>query len=39
MSYNPLPIYCTIRPSWIEGLGIFATREIRKDTTYWNRYF
>ena len=32
MSYNPLPIYCTIRPSWIEGLGVFAIKEIRQDT-------
>ena len=31
-SFEPLPIYCTIRPSWIHGLGLFATREIRKDT-------
>ena len=32
MSYNPLPIFCTIKPSFIHGLGLFATREIRKDT-------
>jgi SET domain-containing protein len=32
MSYNPLPIFCTIKPSFINGLGLFATREIRKDT-------
>tara|TARA_R110000796_G_scaffold235317_1_gene354303 strand:+ start:660 stop:944 length:285 start_codon:yes stop_codon:yes gene_type:complete len=32
MSYNPLPIGCTIRPSWIEGLGVFAIKEIRSDT-------
>ena len=32
MNYNPLPIYCTIRPSWIEGLGVFAIKEIRQDT-------
>ena len=31
MSYNPLPIFCTIRPSWIEGLGVFAIKEIRSD--------
>ena len=31
MSYNPLPIFCTIRPSWIEGLGVFAIKEIRND--------
>ena len=27
MSYNPLPIFCTIKPSFINGLGLFATRE------------
>jgi SET domain-containing protein len=32
MNYNPLPICCTIRPSWIEGLGVFAVKEIRQDT-------
>ena len=32
MEYNPLPIFCTIKPSFIHGLGLFATREIRKDT-------
>ena len=32
MTYNPLPIFCTIKPSFIHGLGLFATREIRKDT-------
>ena len=32
MNYNPLPISCTIRPSWIEGLGVFAIKEIRNDT-------
>ena len=32
MSYNPLPIGCTIRPSWIEGLGVFAIKEIKSDT-------
>lgn len=31
-SFEPLPIYCTIRPSWIHGLGLFATKEIKKDT-------
>ena len=32
MNYNPLPFQCTIRPSWIEGLGVFAVKEIRQDT-------
>ena len=32
MNYNPLPICCAIRPSWIEGLGVFAVKEIRQDT-------
>jgi SET domain-containing protein len=32
MNYNPLPTCCTIRPSWIEGLGVFAVKEIRQDT-------
>ena len=32
MNYNPLPICCTIRPSWIEGLGVFAVKEIKQDT-------
>ena len=32
MAYNPLPIFCTIKPRFIDGLGLFATREIRKDT-------
>ena len=32
MAYNPLPIFCTIKPSFIDGLGLFATREIKKDT-------
>ena len=31
-SFEPLPLQCTIRPSWIHGLGLFATKEIRKDT-------
>jgi hypothetical protein len=30
MAYNPLPIFCTIKPSFIDGLGLFATREIKK---------
>ena len=32
MSYKPLPPFVTIRPSWIEGLGVFATHEIKKGT-------
>ena len=32
MNYQPLPICCTIKPSFVHGLGLFATREIRKDT-------
>ena len=32
MEYNPLPIFCTIKPSFIHGLGLFATRKIKKDT-------
>ena len=32
MEYNPLPIFCTIKPSFIHGLGLFATKEIKKDT-------
>ena len=32
MAYQPLPIFCTIKPSFIHGLGLFATREIKKDT-------
>tara|TARA_A100000172_G_C3032500_1_gene107249 strand:+ start:1109 stop:1396 length:288 start_codon:yes stop_codon:yes gene_type:complete len=32
VEYNPLPIFCTIKPSFIHGLGLFATREIKKDT-------
>jgi len=32
VAYNPLPIFCTIKPSFIDGLGLFATREIKKDT-------
>ena len=31
-SFEPLPFQCTIRPSWIHGLGLFATKEIKKDT-------
>ena len=32
MNYNPLPIFCTIKASYINGLGLFATKEIKKDT-------
>ena len=32
MSYKPLPPFVTIRPSWIEGLGVFAIKEIKQDT-------
>jgi len=30
MSYRPLPKHVTIRPSKVEGLGLFSTRPIRK---------
>jgi|TARA_R110000824_G_scaffold315744_1_gene502906 SET domain-containing protein len=32
VEYKPLPISCTIKPSFVHGLGLFATREIKKDT-------
>ena len=32
MSYKPLPDNLTIKPSHIEGLGIFATETIREGT-------
>ena len=32
MNYNPLPIFCTIKASPINGLGLFATKEIKKNT-------
>ena len=32
MNYKPLPDNLTIKPSHIEGLGVFATETIRKDT-------
>tara|TARA_R100001163_G_C4996000_1_gene146858 strand:- start:337 stop:627 length:291 start_codon:yes stop_codon:yes gene_type:complete len=32
MNYNPLPIFCTIKASSINGLGLFATKKIKKDT-------
>ena len=31
--YRPLPDYLTIKKSGIEGLGLFATDDIKKDTT------
>jgi len=30
--YKPLPNYLTIRNSWIEGLGLFATAKIERGT-------
>jgi len=32
MSYRPLPDNLTIKPSQIEGLGLFATETIKKET-------
>jgi len=32
MNYKPLPNNLTIKPSHIEGLGIFATETIREGT-------
>ena len=32
MSYRPLPDNLTIKPSHIEGLGLFATETIREGT-------
>ena len=32
MSYRPLPNNLTIKPSQIEGLGLFATETIKKET-------
>lgn len=32
MSYRPLPPCLTIKPSGIEGLGLFAKEHIRADT-------
>ena len=32
MNYNPLPTFCTIKASSINGLGLFATKEIKKNT-------
>ena len=33
MLYRPLPDCLTIKESSIEGLGMFATKDIKKDTT------
>tara|TARA_Y100000593_G_scaffold81004_1_gene151364 strand:+ start:370 stop:666 length:297 start_codon:yes stop_codon:yes gene_type:complete len=30
--YRPLPSYLTIKPSSVEGLGLFAIKPIRKST-------
>jgi len=30
--YKPLPSYLTIKPSKINGLGLFATKDIRKNS-------
>ena len=30
--YKPLPNYLTVRNSRIEGLGLFATQEIKQST-------
>tara|TARA_R110000765_G_scaffold30753_1_gene72428 strand:+ start:941 stop:1228 length:288 start_codon:yes stop_codon:yes gene_type:complete len=32
MTYKPLPKSLTIKPSTIEGLGLFATKDIKADT-------
>ena len=32
MTYKPLPKSLTIKPSTIEGLGLFATTDIKADT-------
>ena len=32
--YKPLPNYLTIRNSWIEGLGLFATEKIEQGTNF-----
>lgn len=48
MNYRPLPPELTIKPSMIEGLGLFATKKIKKghifgithvwDTDFENSY-
>lgn len=30
--YRPLPTYLTIKPSSVEGLGLFAVEQIKKST-------
>lgn len=32
LMYKPLPKFLTIKPSKINGLGIFATKDIKQDT-------
>jgi len=34
--YKPLPDSLTIKKSEIEGLGIFATKDIKKNTIFRN---
>ncbi len=31
--YRPLPSYLTIKPSSVEGLGLFAVEQIKKSTS------
>ena len=30
--YRPLPLYLTIKPSSVEGLGLFTTEPVKKST-------
>ena len=30
--YRPLPLYLTIKPSSVEGLGLFTTKPVKKST-------
>ena len=39
MSYKPLPDTLTIKPSSIEGLGLFATKNIAKNTDLGMSHF
>jgi SET domain-containing protein len=44
MTYRPLPIQVTIKPSTIEGLGLFAVENIKKShefgiTHVWDEEF
>ncbi len=39
MSYKPLPESLTIKPSSIEGLGLFATKVITKNTDLGMSHF